>query len=224
MGLHEVMGCREEHVQTGVGGRTELHWDSDLIPGMKRGDVIPARWYEETLAPVGSGSTVVARFADGRPAAIVSSYGKGKTLMLGSYLSAAFQNRASETARRFFTGLLQWAGVRPPVRISNGEIEVQILEAGNDRLLFAFNHGKQALSPTIRLVNAPGIATGRDLIADSEVPVTVDGNSASARGSILPGHVWVVHISGNKGQATVSPRSADELATGQAVPTSAGTR
>jgi beta-galactosidase len=195
MGLHEIMGCREEHVQTGEAGRTELRWDSELIPGIGKGDVIPARWYEETLAPLGSASTVVARFADGRAGAVLSSYGKGRTLMLGSYVSAAFQNRPSETTRRFFTGLLQWAGVQPPVQVSNGEIEVQTLQSGKDRLLFAFNHGKQQASPTIRLAAVAGKVRARDLIADSEMPVKTDGKSVSFTCAIMPGDVRVIHFS-----------------------------
>ena len=84
LGLWEVMGCRESSVQTGEKGRTELRWSSTEIPGMKPGDLLPARWYEESLEPIGPQARVAAQFADGSPAAVISSFGKGKTLMLGS--------------------------------------------------------------------------------------------------------------------------------------------
>jgi beta-galactosidase len=194
MGLHELMGCREEHIQTGQGGRTELHWDTDAIPGMKPGDTVPARWYEETLAPAGSGSKIAARFADGRTAAVISTFGSGKTLMLGSYVSAGYHTRPGEPARRLFLGLLQWAGVRPPVVVEGGTVEVQTLESGKDRILFAFNHGKNAVSPHIRLPGATGAFSGRDLITNSVVAVTTETSGISLTVSIQPGHVGVVHL------------------------------
>ena len=53
------------------------------LPGLKPGDVLPGRWYEETLEPSGPDARVVARFAGGAPAAVVSAFGRGKALMLG---------------------------------------------------------------------------------------------------------------------------------------------
>ena len=92
MGLWEVMGCREVDIQTGAKGRTQLRWTTAAIPGLKDGDQLPARWYEESLEPLSPAAQVAARFADGSPAAILSTFGKGKTLMLGSYVSAAYQS------------------------------------------------------------------------------------------------------------------------------------
>ena len=195
MGLHEVMGCREEHVQTGAAGRTELLWDTSAIPGLKPGEVFPARWYEETLEPLGANSAVAARFADGRPAAVLSSFGSGKTLMLGSYLSAAYQSRPSEPARRFFSALLQWAEIQPPVTVTDGEAEVQVTEVGRDRILFAFNHGREVISPRIRILSGAGILRGRDLITDAEVAVRSEGSAVSVSSPIQPNDVWIVHLS-----------------------------
>jgi beta-galactosidase len=188
MGMHEVLGCREEHVQTGKDGRTELKWDSDVIPGLKAGEMIPARWYEETLALVGGSSKVAARFADGRPAAVLSTFGGGRTLTLGSYLSAAYTSKPSDVSKRFFAGLLKWAGVQPAVGISGGDVEVQVMETGRGRLVFAFNHAKEAVSLEIRL--AAGTTRARDLITDAAVAV-----KAQAVSSVLPpGQVWVLHV------------------------------
>ena len=41
----------------------------------------------------------VARFASGAPAAVASSFGKGKALMLGSYVSAAYVSEPAEATR-----------------------------------------------------------------------------------------------------------------------------
>lgn len=151
MGLHEVLGCREAAVQTGERGRTELHWSgNEIVP---QGTVLPARWYEETLEPVGERARVVATFADGRAAAVVSAFGKGKTLTLGSYVSAAHQSRPEEALRRFYESLLRWAGVDMPVS-ATGDVEVRTLEAGSAKLVFVFNHGSAETNATVRMKGA----------------------------------------------------------------------
>ncbi len=146
MGLWEVMGCRETDVQTGEKGRTTLRW-------LATGDQLPARWYEETLEPLSPSAKVTAQFADGRPAAISSSYGKGKTLMLGSFISAAYQTTPTAEVERFYKSLLDWAGVELPVTVESGGVEVRYLESGPATLVFAFNHGKRPVDAAFRLKN-----------------------------------------------------------------------
>lgn len=177
LGLWEVMGCREVAIQTGEKGRTALQWSSAEIPGMKPGDLLPARWYEETLEPLGPSARVVAKFADGSPAAVMSTFGKGKTLMLGSYVSAAYQTTPSEAVERFYAGLLGWAGVELPVEVRNGQVEVRYLEADSERLVFVFNHAKQPVETTVSLRMEPGshaatdLGTGQPLALKQEGPM-----------------------------------------------------
>ena len=117
LGLAEVVGARETDVQTVEKGKAALRAEEGL-PGLKPGEVLPGRWYEESLEPIAPGARVVARFASGAPAAVVSTFGKGKALMLGSYVSAGYVSQPEEAGRRFFDGLLDWAGVRRPVAAS----------------------------------------------------------------------------------------------------------
>ncbi len=76
MGLWEVMGCRETAVQTAARGRTSLRWTGTEIPGLRQDDILPGRWYEETLQPLATDAHVVAQFPSGAPAAIVSRYAR----------------------------------------------------------------------------------------------------------------------------------------------------
>jgi beta-galactosidase len=144
MGLWKVMGCRETAVQTAERGRTTMEW-------LATGDKIPARWYEETLEPLGGSARVVARFSNGQAAAVESGFGKGRTLVLGSYVSAAYESTPSKETERFYAGLLDWAGVQLPVTVSGGKIEARILESGGKRLLFIFNHDKQTVDAVVTL-------------------------------------------------------------------------
>lgn len=179
LGLWEVMGCRETAIQTGDKGRTVLYWRGTEIPGMKEGDALPARWFEETLEPLGSNARVVATFADGTAAAVASSFGKGKTLMLGSYLSAAYVTEPSEATERFYAGLLRWAGVEPTVEVQGGALEVRTLDAGSGRLVFVFNHAKEPTAATVSLRMEQGSYSASDL--STQRPVTLQREERAVR-------------------------------------------
>jgi beta-galactosidase len=187
MDLWKVMGCRETAVQTGPNGRTTLRWTSQEIPGVAPGTALAARWYEETLEPLSPGAHAVAQFPDGAVAAVVSRYGKGKTLMLGSYLSAAYQTTPSPEAARFFAGLVEWAGVAWPVEARGGDLEVRTLDAGRDTLLFVFNHGAQPAEASVKL-GAVRASKAEDLVTGKPV------DPARLTTRVAPSDVWVVRL------------------------------
>ncbi|MGD0580892.1 MAG: beta-galactosidase, partial [Bryobacteraceae bacterium] len=195
MGLHELMGCRETAVQTAETGRTVLQWTSTEIPGLVPGDALQSRWFEETLEPLTPQARVVAAFPTGEPAAVLSSYGTGRTLMLGSYVGAAYESRRDQATVRFYSALLRWAGVDLPVRVTGAEPEVRYLESGTNVLLFVFNHSKQPMEPSIALRLKGRSYRGVDLITG--MPVQVFGGEGHVRltAPIGPEDVWVVQLS-----------------------------
>ncbi|MPZ20270.1 MAG: hypothetical protein GEV06_20490 [Luteitalea sp.] len=194
LGLSEVMGCREIAVQTAEDGRTDIRWTSSEVSGVKPGDALPARWYEETLAPLGPDARVVAKFADGRSAGIANTYGTGETLMVGSYVSAAYQSTPTEPVERFYNGLLDWAGVTRPVAVSGAEIEVRYLESGRDVLVFVFNHGNETATGIVSLHLPPGEHIGTNL--ETERPVALSRNEDGIRFNVTlePSAVQVLRI------------------------------
>lgn len=199
MGLWEVMGCRETDVQTGTNGRTKLRWTSGTLPGLSEGTELNGRWYEETLEPLSKDAHVVARFANGASAAVESRYGAGKTLMLGSYLSAAYQNAASPELQRFFGSLLDWAGVSKPVVVEDGGLEVRLLDSGKDRLAFVFNHSAIARDAVIRLPHAPGMVSAAlpralDLVTEKAVDVKAQPDGLRLEHHMEPLSVWVIAL------------------------------
>lgn len=164
LGLWELMGARETAIETASNGRTSIRWNSADLPGVNAGDQIPARWYKETLEPIVPGARVVGTFDDGAAAAVLSTYGNGRTLMLGSYLSAAAQSTPTPAAERFFAGLLQWAGVAFPVRVAGDPIEARHVESGKDVVLFLFNHAKQPAKSDVWLQRPAGEYLATDVV------------------------------------------------------------
>ena len=169
MGLAEVMGAREVEVETVRGEAAHLTWTTDVVD--LAGAALPGRWYREVLEPTSSAASVVARFADGAAGAVASRFGTGRTLLIGSYVSAAFQASPTEAGRRFFGGLLDWAGVSRPVDVRGGTLEVRLLESGPHLLLIGLNHGEASVAVDVTLRRAVS-GEAHDLIENRHVPLT----------------------------------------------------
>lgn len=197
MGLWEVFGCRETAVQTGTKGVTELRWTDTEIPGLRNGDSLPARWYEETLEPLSDSAKVIARFPGGASAAVMSRYGKGKTLMLGSYVSAAYVTAPGAAAERFYAGLLAWAGVNLTVVATGGNLEARTLQAGPDTLLFVFNHGAAAADAKVA-ISGSGNYRASDLTDSTPVTVVRKGGAVELSKRLERSGVWVVRLTRNE--------------------------
>jgi beta-galactosidase len=195
LGLAEVMGCRETAVETGKHGRTAIRWTSGALPGLAPGSLLNGRWFEETLEPLSPAASVAGTFEDGRAAAILSTFGKGKTLMLGSYLSAAYQSAPSAELRQFFEGLLQWAGVRSPVSVSGSSVEVKYVESGPDRILYVLNHGA---AQAVSTVGVNGAWSAVDLVSGNSHPATVAAGVTRFPVRLGARDVQVLHLSRNR--------------------------
>jgi hypothetical protein len=192
LGLFEVVGARETDVQTVEKGKAVLVAGEGL-PGLRPGETLAGRWYEETLEPVAPGTRVVARFANGAPAAVVSSFGKGQALMLGSYVCGGYALQPSETGRRFFEGLLDWAGVRRPVAVSGDPVEVRLLESGGEHLAFLFNHSATPAAASLTLRGLAGRVTEEIAAGEAgEAQATAEGLAWTGR--IPPRDVRVLRI------------------------------
>ena len=194
LGLSEVMGARETAIETAAGGRTSLTWTGDSLPGLPSGTVLPGRWFKETLAPLGEGARIVARFDDGSAAAVLSTHGRGRTLMLGSYVSAAAQSTPTPEAGRFFASLLEWAGVILPVRVTGSALEARHVESGSDRLLFLFNHGKAQARSEVALRVPPGEYSAIDLASQRAIRLWRAADHVTVAVDLPPAGVQVVRI------------------------------
>jgi beta-galactosidase len=194
LGLWDVMGCRETAIATAPNGRTTIRWNGSDLPGLAAGSVLPARWYKETLEPASPNARVVAEFDDGSAAAVMSTYGKGKTLMLGSYVGAAAQSTPTPEAERFFAGLLEWAGVSLPVRVKGSQVEARYLESGREALLFVFNHGKEPASSEVWLRRPPAKYRAVDLVSGRDVTLRDAGDGVSVLVELSPSGVMAMRL------------------------------
>jgi beta-galactosidase len=157
--------------------------------------VLRGRWYEEALEPDGPLAHVAATFGDGTTAAVLSRYGRGKTLLVGTNVSAAYQSASTPEADRFFAGLLRWAGVVPPIAASGDEVEVRHLEAGDETVLFVFNHGREAASAGVSVRLPAREYSANDLVSGEPVVLRPAPPGVRIDVTLPPSGVRVVRIS-----------------------------
>jgi hypothetical protein len=124
----------------------------------------------------------------------MSTFGKGRALMLGSYVSASAQSTPTPEAERFFRGVLLWAGVQFPVSVTGAPLEVRYTESGKDTLLFVFNHGKTAANGEVAVARPKGSYTAIDLLTGSRVPVTRSSSGLSVGVQLPPSGVQVLRL------------------------------
>jgi beta-galactosidase len=194
LGLWEVVSAREVAVETAPNGRTTILWSGNDLPGVNEGDRLPGRWYKETLEPLSPQARVVARFEDGAPAAVLSVFGRGRTIMLGSYLSAAYQTTPTPEAERFYAGLLAWAGVTPPVAVSGAPLEVRCLDSGPDTLVFVFNHGAARAQSVVSLRAPAGEYSAEDLVEGRPVETRRTEEGVRFEASLAPSEVSILRV------------------------------
>ncbi len=109
MGLAEVFGAREKVIRPVEKPEVILEPDAGL-PGCAPGTRAAATAFEEELEPL-PGARVLARFADGAPAIVENSYGKGKAILVGSFLAVAYQRQHDEATKQMLLGFARAAGV-----------------------------------------------------------------------------------------------------------------
>ena len=146
--------------------------------------------YLETLAPA-PGAQVLASAPTGEPAAVMNTFGKGRAVLLGTFVSVALEQDPirNATAGRLIAALIRGAGVTPRVKIHDvgstgrrdqretagsgwrGAVEARLMESDRALLLVAINHDTTPRRVAIEL--PPDVPGGewQDLETAEAVPL-----------------------------------------------------
>jgi beta-galactosidase len=110
LGFEEVFGARQAAFRR-VGGRQPNDSAADVtmttrmgLPLLPAGTKLIGHRARETYEP--TTAKVLAVHDDGLPAAVINTYGKGRAVMLGSFLGGAYRAGGGETFERLMLSLL----------------------------------------------------------------------------------------------------------------------
>ncbi|MDF2958661.1 MAG: putative beta-galactosidase [Paenibacillus sp.] len=94
----------------------------------------------------------LGQYGDGSTAVVEHSYGKGKTLLIGTFPSIGYYHTHRAANLAFFSHVTGWAGITPHVRLSSAGLQARISRNSDGALfLWIINPGRDSSSTEIEL-------------------------------------------------------------------------
>jgi beta-galactosidase len=196
-GLHEVLGCRESYLmplaKTAV---LKIKGTPEALPLLREGDKLDTLFFEEGFELIDDRAQVLAEYENGKPAMVYAPYGKGKAIIVGSFLGSAYHHFKNPNNGKFFAGLAEWLKLTKPVEVAVLEkdvlVEARMLLAENRSILFGFNRGEKKATAEFAVAAPAGGLKARNLETNEEIPVRVTEGRAVLAKTLEPGEAWVV--------------------------------
>ncbi len=161
--LRPLFGARESYVE----------FTPDLLEDLTlqvRDRKIGGRYFIQHYTA--DGGQVAGQFATGEPAAIENRFGRGRTLLIGTFPGAAYFLKHAPDTRAFFASLLEWAGQSPAIRVSVPGIQARLHTGAGGTYLWVINPTGKAQPVTLTLDPRLGkFSSGRDLWQPANSPV-----------------------------------------------------
>jgi beta-galactosidase len=195
-GLSQVFGARERMIRPVKSARLLVE-ASPALPGMKAGEAVRGDNFEEELEPL-AGAQVLARFADGQPAMVENTFGKGKAILAGTFLPLSYEREHDPSTGRLLRSIAQSAGITPDVTVSGtgtAEVEVRRLVSPKEQLVFVFNHAQGPAKATISIRVPWKVREARDLVTDRTVTFKDEHGNVLLDKNLTGGEIWVVKLS-----------------------------
>jgi len=199
-GLHEVFGCREASLKPiRKTSKIRIKIPHETLPELESGDVLDALFFEESFELIDNKSVVLAEFEDGKPAMVYAPYGKGKAIIVGSFIGSAYHHFGNSNNAKFLAGLANWLGITNPVDVSSSEkdvmVEARILEGKNHKILFGFNRGERRTTAKFEVAMTGQDWSAKNLESESDVAIGFLKERAVLEKPMEPQEVWVVLLS-----------------------------
>jgi beta-galactosidase len=196
-GLHEVLGCRESSaLPIQKKGSLVVKDVFEGLPLLKPGDKLDTLFFEEAFERLGDKGRVLAEFENGWPAFVYAAHGKGKAMVVGSFIGSAYYHFQNPNNGKFFVGLFEWLKLNRPVEVSAAEkdvlVEVRLLTGEKHRILLAFNRSEKKTRTELAVAVPPGAFGIRDLETKEKVPAVQRAGRLVLTKVMEPGEVWVV--------------------------------
>jgi beta-galactosidase len=125
-GLHQVFQARQAIVDPAdANGEVNIIMEKDL-PFIKKGEVVKGTLVKETFLL--EGADVLARFSTGEPAITLAGYGKGKAILIGSYIGLPFHRKKYVTNGELIASLVEMTyKIERPTVIGNVKVRIDLL-------------------------------------------------------------------------------------------------
>jgi beta-galactosidase len=162
-GLDQVFGAKESYVE----------FTPDILDDLTlkvRGEQINGRYFLQAYSL--AGGTAAGNYEDGRIAAVEHQFGKGKTLLMGSFAGGGYYLHHSPSQKAFFAGLLEWGKAQPALRTNAPGTQARLHTGAGGTYLYVVNPARAPRQIEVTLGSAHGsFETGEDVWGARKVSV-----------------------------------------------------
>ncbi len=154
-GLHKVFQARQAVVHpVDANGEVEIVMERDL-PFIQKDEVVQGTLVRETFFL--EGAEVLARFKSGEPAITLAGYGKGKAILIGSYVGLPFYRKKYTANGELIASLVEMTyKIERPIVIGNVKVRVDLLTDHTGQIMMIVQNLEQRnieVSITVPLKN-----------------------------------------------------------------------
>jgi beta-galactosidase len=162
-GLDQLFGAREDYVE----------FTPDILDDLTLkvlGHEINGRYFLQAYTP--AGGMAAGNYADGRLAAVEHQFGRGKTLLMGSFAGGGYYLRHSPSGKAFFAGLMDWAKAKPALHTNAPGTQARLHNGAGGTYLYVVNPVRTARQVEITLEAPYGpFESGWDVWGERNVSV-----------------------------------------------------
>jgi beta-galactosidase len=196
-GLHEVFGVRERRVWMRRDVQLAVADGGDSLIAGLGGRTLRGALYATTVDVLSQEARVLAT-TDGEAAVVLSRYGKGETLFIGSYLGWGNHPTQQRDNTEFIRRLAGWAGVEKPVATSlDGTVPgppllARLQQSDRGYLLFLTNPDSTARDVAVTVRLPAGAYELRELVGGTTRSATAraGGLQLDTRVTAQDAQVW----------------------------------
>jgi beta-galactosidase len=161
-GLDEVFGARESYVEFTPDISDDLQFEM-------KGTQIYGRYFRQDYALHGGG--IAGHYADGGIAAVEHRFGKGRTLLIGSFPGAGYYLHHGAGTREVFASFLKMAGAAPQLTIDDPSVQARLHQGAGGTYLWVTNSTRENKNVTVTFTSNLGPYTSAEDIW-AQKPVT----------------------------------------------------
>jgi beta-galactosidase len=144
-GLEKVFGARETDVEftPDLEGRYDSRSEFGVMPGR-----FFRQSYEATTGRARS------QYSDGKTAAVENTYGKGRTMLMGSFTGAAYFRKPNQTVRDLYARIPEWARQTLKLTVSDRSVQARLHTGAGGTYLWVLNPNREAKTVTVTVMGA----------------------------------------------------------------------
>jgi beta-galactosidase len=165
LGLDALFGAREKYVE----------FDPDLSEQMTfevKGSKVFGRYFRQDYDLVGG--KAAGQYSNGNIAAVENSFGKGRTLLIGTFPGAGYYLHHGAATKELFANFLQMAGLTQQVAIDDTTVQARLHIGPRLAHLWVTNPARTDKRVTITFANdSAGLLSAEDVWGDART--TLDG-------------------------------------------------